>query len=140
MSGPGLSAADIERIVDESFPQARQLGWVIESVGGRAARLRLPIREDHLRPGPSVSGPTMMTLADTAMYFALLGEIGETLLAVTTNLNIHFLRGCPGGEIVADAKLLKVGRRLIVGEVSIREASSEDLLAHVTCTYSVPPR
>ncbi len=136
----GLSVPDIERIIDESFPQARGLGWVLESVGDRAARLRLPIREEHLRPGPSVSGPTLMTLADTAMYFALLGEVGPTLLAVTTSLNINFLRGCPSGEVVADATLLKVGRRLVVGEVAMREAASGELLAHATLTYSMPPR
>ncbi|MCB9594890.1 MAG: PaaI family thioesterase [Sandaracinaceae bacterium] len=111
-----------------------------DSVGGGAARLRLPLRDGHLRPGPSVSGPTLMTLADTAIYFALLGELGPTLLAVTTNLNINFMRGCASGEIVADARLLKLGRRLAVGEVSIHPVGSDELIAHATVTYSIPPR
>lgn len=136
----GMTVEDIERTVDTAFPQARRLGWILDSVGGGAARLRLPLREGHLRPGPSVSGPTLMTLADTAMYFALLGEVGPTLLAVTTNLNMNFMRGCADGEIVAEARLLKLGRRLAVGEVSIRPVGSEELIAHATVTYSIPPR
>ena len=108
-------------------------------MGGGSARLRLPIREQHLRPGPTVSGPTLMTLADSAMYFALLGELGPTLLAVTTNLNINFMRGCAEGEIIAAAKILKLGKRLAVGEVSIHPVGSDDLIAHATLTYSIPP-
>ncbi|MBX3275657.1 MAG: PaaI family thioesterase [Sandaracinaceae bacterium] len=135
----GLDPAGIERLMDEHFPQARELGWEIVSVGDHAARLRLPIREAHLRPGPSVSGPTLMALADTAMYFALLGAIGPTLLAMTTSLNVNFMRGCAGGVLVADARLLKLGKRLAVGEVGIRAEGAPDLVAHATLTYSVPP-
>lgn len=135
----GMTVEDIERTVDEAFPQARRLGWILDSVGGGAARLRLPLRDGHLRPGPSVSGPTLMTLADTAIYFALLGELGPKLLAVTTSLNINFMRGCAAGEIVADARLLKLGRRLAVGEVSIHPVGSDELIAHATVTYSIPP-
>lgn len=135
----GLDAAAIERLMDETFPQSRGLGWVLASVGGGAATVRLPIRDDHLRPGPSVSGPTLMALADTAMFFAVLGEIGPAVLAVTTSLNINFMRGCARGELVAHARLLKLGKRLAVGEVSIRAEGSDDLIAHATLTYSLPP-
>ncbi len=135
----GLDAAAIERLMDETFPQSRGLGWVLASVGGGAASVRLPIRDDHLRPGPSVSGPTLMALADTAMFFAVLGELGPAVLAVTTSLSINFMRGCARGELVADARLLKLGKRLAVGEVSIRADGSDDLIAHATLTYSLPP-
>jgi len=134
-----MSVEQIEHIVDTQFPQARALGWVLESAGGGACRLRLPITDKHLRPGPSVSGPTLMSLVDTAMYFALLAVIGPTLLAVTTNLNINFMRAVPGGELVVDAKILKLGKRLVVGEVSVRANDDPQLVAHATVTYSIPP-
>ena len=134
-----MTVEDIEHVIDTQFPQARELGWILESAGEGRARLRLPIEERHLRPGPSVSGPTVMALVDAAMYFALLAKIGPTLLAVTTNLNINFMRGVAGGELVVDAEILKLGRRLVVGQVSVRANGEPELVAHATVTYSVPP-
>lgn len=136
----GLNAEEIEALMDEEFPQARALGWVIESVGDGRARVALDVAERHLRPGPSVSGPTLMALADTAMYFAVLGVIGREPLAVTTDLHMHFLRRCAGGALVAEAEILKQGRRLIVGLVHIAPAGGGPPVAHATVTYSVPPR
>jgi uncharacterized protein (TIGR00369 family) len=93
-----------------------------------------------LRPGGTVSGPTLMALADFAMYVVLLSAIGPIGLAVTTNLNINFLRkGQPGQDIMAAAKLLKLGSRLAVGEVRLLSGTSPDPIAHVTSTYSIPP-
>jgi uncharacterized protein (TIGR00369 family) len=92
-----------------------------------------------LRPGGTVSGPTLMALADYAMYAVLLSAIGPVGLAVTTSLTINFLRkGAPGHDIHAAAKILKLGKRLAVGEVSLMSAASPDLIAHVTATYSIP--
>ena len=99
------------------------------------------MRSEELRPGGTVSGPTMMTLADFALYVAILGEIGLVGLAVTTNLNINFLRKPSGGtDIRGECKLIKVGKALIVGEVWIYSIDHEEPVAHVTGTYSIPPQ
>jgi uncharacterized protein (TIGR00369 family) len=94
-----------------------------------------------LRPGGTVSGPTLMALADFAMYVVLLSAIGPVGLAVTTNLNINFLRkGQPGRDVLAAARLLKLGKRLAVGEVNLLSGGSPDPIAHVTATYSIPSK
>ncbi len=111
----------------------------IESLGGKSARARFEVAKKHLRPGDTVSGPTLMALADVAMYAALLGEIGLVPLAVTTNLNINFLRKPAQKDVYAEAKLLKVGKRLAVGEVTLYSDGETEPVAHVTCTYSIPP-
>ena len=112
----------------------------IESVGGKSARARFKVAKKHLRPGDTVSGPTLMALADVAMYAALLGEIGLVPLAVTTSLNINFLRKPAQKDVQAEAKLLKVGKRLAVGEITLYSEDEPEPVAHVTCTYSIPPR
>jgi uncharacterized protein (TIGR00369 family) len=112
----------------------------IERIGGKSARARFRVNKKHLRPGDTVSGPTLMALADVAMYAALLGEIGLVPLAVTTNLNINFLRKPAQKDVVGEAKLLKVGKRLAVGEVTLYSDGDAEPVAHVTCTYSIPPR
>src|SRR5207245_5093496 len=101
--------------------------------------IRERFHERMLRPGGTVSGPTLMALADVAMYVVLLSAIGPVGLAVTTNLTINFLRkGAPGQDVLAAAKLLKLGKRLAVGEVNLLSGSSPDPIAHVTSTYSIP--
>lgn len=106
---------------------------------GRTCQVTQRFRETMLRPGGTVSGATLMVLADCAMYVVLLSAIGPVSLAVTTNLNINFLRkGAPGQDLLATAKLLKLGRRLAVGEVTLLSGSSVDPIAHVTATYSIP--
>ncbi len=112
----------------------------IETIGGKAARARFRVGKKHLRPGDTVSGPTLMALADVAMYAALLGEIGLVPLAVTTSLNINFLRKPAQQDVIGEAKLLKVGRRLAVGEVTLFSDGDAEPVAHVTCTYSIPPQ
>ena len=112
----------------------------IERIGGRSARARFRVGKKHLRPGDTVSGPTLMALADVAMYAALLGEIGLVPLAVTTSLNINFLRKPAQRDVIGEAKLLKVGTRLAVGEVTLFSDGDPAPVAHVTCTYSIPPR
>jgi uncharacterized protein (TIGR00369 family) len=101
--------------------------------------LRERYSERMLRPGGTISGPTLMALADCAMYVLLLSAIGPVGLAVTTNFNINFLRkGAPGQDILAAARVLKLGKRLAVGEVHLLSGESSDPIAHVTSTYSIP--
>ena len=113
----------------------------IEEVTDKGSTLLWHVGEVDLRPGGTISGPTMMALADFALYVAILGEIGIIGLAVTTNMNINFLRKPSGGvDIRGVAKLMKVGKALIVGEVWIYSIDSDAPVAHVTGTYSVPPQ
>ena len=129
---------EINDFLQREFPQS---GITVEAIGNRAATVRQNIDNRHLRPGGTVSGPTLMGIADAAVYAAILGEIGLVALAVTTQLNINFLnRPAAGRDIVAECRLIKVGKRLIVGEVYLYSEGKEDPVAHVTTTYSVPPR
>jgi acyl-coenzyme A thioesterase PaaI-like protein len=120
------------------FPQAKAS---VEAVGDRAATVRLPIGVGELRPGGTVSGPALMGVADFALYVAILGEIGIVPLAVTTSLTINFLRK-PSAEraIVGVCKLLKLGKALAVGEVTLYSEGLDEPVAHVVGTYSIPPR
>ncbi|MEN3348366.1 MAG: hypothetical protein V7632_2001 [Bradyrhizobium sp.] len=140
MATAKMSVADVEEFLRQEFPQAFVHDDIrIESADGETALLRQRFSERMLRPGGTVSGPTLMGLADFAMYVVLLSAIGPVGLAVTTNLNINFLRkGLPGQDVLAVAKLLKLGKRLAVGEVNLLSGSSPDPIAHVTATYSIP--
>jgi uncharacterized protein (TIGR00369 family) len=135
-----MNAAEIEAFLREVFPQAFSDGDImIEAADGVTCRLRQRFGEKMLRPGGTVSGPTLMALADFAMYVVLLSAIGPVALAVTTNLSINFLRkGAPGHDVSAAARLLRLGRRLAVGEVNLFSGASADPIAHVTATYSIP--
>ncbi|RVU32612.1 PaaI family thioesterase [Neptunomonas marina] len=133
-----MNFAEMQAFLNEQFPQGEQWG-VLEQLGDGWAEMRLPVSDLHLRPGGTVSGPAMMGLADIAMYAALLSQIGPVALAVTINLNINFLRKPKAdGDILARAELLKVGKRLAVGEVYINSRGEDDPVAHVTMTYSIP--
>src|SRR5262249_54059116 len=102
--------------------------------------VRQRYNDKMIRPGGTISGPSMMTLADFAMYVAVLAAIGPVPLAVTINLNINFLRKPDQTDLLAEARLMKLGKRLAVGEVHLRSDGQEDPVAHVTTTYSIPPR
>jgi uncharacterized protein (TIGR00369 family) len=111
----------------------------IVAVGNRGATVRREIGEAELRPGGTVSGPTLMSMADLALYVAIFGEIGIVPMAVTTNMNINFLRKpAANAAIVAVCKLMKVGKSLAVGEVSLYSEGDDDPVAHVVGTYSIP--
>jgi uncharacterized protein (TIGR00369 family) len=135
-----MSVAELERFLDREFPQTFSSGDIaIESADGSSCLLRQRYSDRMLRPGGTVSGPTLMALADCAMYVVLLSAIGPVGLAVTTNLNINFLRkGRAGQDVLAAARLLKLGKRLAVGEVNLLSGTSPDPIAHVTATYSIP--
>jgi uncharacterized protein (TIGR00369 family) len=140
MASAKMSVAELETFLQREFPQAFSTGDIaIESADGTSSLLRQTYNERMLRPGGTVSGPTLMALADFAMYVVLLSAIGPVGLAVTTNLNINFLRkGQPGQDVLAAARLLKIGKRLAVGEVTLLSGTSPDPIAHVTSTYSIP--
>jgi uncharacterized protein (TIGR00369 family) len=135
-----MNVAELEKFLHDEFPQAFRGGDIaIESADGASCLLRQRYSDQMLRPGGTVSGPTLMALADFAMYVVLLSAIGPIGLAVTTNLNINFLRkGAPGQDVLAAARLLKLGKRLAVGEVNLLSGTSPDPIAHVTSTYSIP--
>jgi acyl-coenzyme A thioesterase PaaI-like protein len=131
------TVVELAEFLVREFPQTR---CTVVSVGELSATLRHEITESELRPGGTVSGPVLMEVADVALYVALLGTIGIQPLAVTTSLNINFLRK-PAADraIVAECRLLKVGRSLAVGEVSLYSEGLPDSVAHVVGTYSIPP-
>mgnify|MGYP001602402183 FL=1 len=137
---PAMSADDIAKLLHAEFPQAFYpgCGHSIERVAHGDVRVRWTFEESSLRPGGTVSGPTMMELADFAMYVAVFSAVGPQPLAVTTNLNINFLRKPTKADLLADAHLMKVGKRLAVGEVTIFSEGTDEPVAHVTATYSIP--
>lgn len=129
---------EIQAFLVQEFPQ---ITVQVEAIDRRRARVRQPIDHSHLRPGGTVSGPTMMALADVAAYVAILAEIGIVPLAVTTGLTINFLnKPSADRDLIADAELLKVGSRLVVADVRIYSAGEPAVLAQASVTYSVPPR
>jgi uncharacterized protein (TIGR00369 family) len=134
-----MTAADIDAFLAEHFPQARGF-CQITSIREDEVDLVLPYSADYLRPGGTLSGPTLMGMADTAMYFLLLAKLGPVALAVTTSLSINFLRRPPPAELRATARMLKLGSRLAVGEVHISSADGGGLVAQASVTYALPPR
>ncbi|MEX0759541.1 MAG: PaaI family thioesterase [Tistlia sp.] len=135
-----IDEKDLKRI-REQLPWLDGLGIEIAEMGDKRAVLTLAASRDVLRPGGTVSGPAMMTLADAAMYFAILGTIGLVEMALTTSLSINFLRPPPPGEMRAECRILKLGKRLAYGEAFIYSAGAdpEQPVAHATMTYSIPP-
>lgn len=137
---PALTAEALTKLLETHFPEAfaPPRGLTIEAVRYGGCRVRLAFRPETLRPGGTVSGPTMMALTDVTLYIAVLVSIGWVPLAVTTQININFLRKPGAADLVAEGRLLKLGKRLAVGEVSIRSDGVADLVAHATGTYSIP--
>jgi uncharacterized protein (TIGR00369 family) len=136
-----MTVEELERFFLAEFPQVfhAESGLAIEAVWERGCRVRQAFRQRSVRPGGTISGPTMMALADFAMYVAVLAAIGPVPLAVTINLNINFLRKAAPRDLLAEARLLKLGKRLATGEVSICSQGETEPVAHVTSTYSIPP-
>jgi uncharacterized protein (TIGR00369 family) len=134
-----LSADEIRAFLAKEFPQIDG-HFAVEEVGPMRARMRLIFHERHLRPGGTISGPSMFGLADVSLYAAILANVGPVGLAVTTHLNINFLRRPAPADLIGEARLLKLGKRLAVGEVAISSADSQELVAHAVGGYSLPPR
>jgi uncharacterized protein (TIGR00369 family) len=139
---PIMDPEALNRFLETDFPQLHTDGKVFEvmAVGAGTVTMRLMPNERHLRPGGTISGPTLFALADVGAWCAVLAHIGPVALAVTTNLNINFLRKPAPGPLSCTCRLLKLGKRLAVVDASIFDADSEDLVAHATATYSIPPR
>jgi uncharacterized protein (TIGR00369 family) len=137
-----MTITELDHFMDEAFPQMRgaDRATVLEAVGPMHARVRLSYSSAYLRPGGTISGPAMMGLVDHAFYIALLAHIGPVALAVTTNLNINFLKKPGQRDLIADARILKLGQRLAVGDVTLRSDGDDEPVAHATVTYSIPKR
>ena len=139
---PGvMSAAQVAELLAREFAQmaGAESPNVIEAAWHGGCRVRRKFSERSLRPGGTVSGPTMMGLTDFAMYVAILASVGPVPLAVTTNLNINFLRKPAQRDLIAEVRLIKLGKRLAIGEVEIYSDGEEEMVAHATSTYSIPP-
>ncbi|MDR6759576.1 uncharacterized protein (TIGR00369 family) [Mycoplana sp. BE70] len=139
---PVMTVSELNRFLETDFPEIHTDGKLFEvtAVEPGSVTMRLAPSEKHLRPGGTVSGPTMFALADVTAYCAVLAHIGPVALAVTTNLNINFLRKPEPGALSCTSRLLKLGKRLAVIEVSISTGVDDELVAHATATYSIPPR
>jgi uncharacterized protein (TIGR00369 family) len=136
-----LTTEAVSRIIDETFPEIHAAGRqiTIESVGERHARVRLGFDPLHLRPGGTVSGPAMFTLADFTIYVALIATLGEAAIpAVTSNLSINFLLRPEPADVIAEARLLRIGRRLASAEVALHSDGRDDMIAHATGNYAIP--
>ena len=136
---PVMSAPELIEFMHRAFPQSRPDRYRIDSVEDGRVVFRYHATHDDLRPGGTVSGPTLMALSDLGMYFAVLAAIGPVALAVTTSLNINFLRKPGPGDLVVETLMLKLGRQLAVGEVFVRTGDDPDPVSHATVTYSIPP-
>lgn len=138
-STPAISKEELDVLIREGVPLVGSFGVLIDSLGAGSIRLRLPYKDDFVRPGGTVTGPAMFGLADVALYGAVLSLIGRVELAVTTSMTINFLRRPPPVAIIADARILKMGKRLAYGEILIFSEGDPEPVAHATGTYSIPP-
>ncbi|MBW3098802.1 PaaI family thioesterase [Pseudohoeflea coraliihabitans] len=139
---PVMTADELNAFLDAEFPQINAGGryYSVISVTPGEAELRLDPDQSHIRPGGTISGPTLFSLADLASYAVILAHVGPVALAVTTNLNINFLRKPQVAPIVGTARLLKLGKRLAVVDTTMHPAAGSELVAQATATYSIPPR
>ncbi|MEM7643096.1 MAG: PaaI family thioesterase [Pseudomonadota bacterium] len=134
-----MDAAALQDFLERDFAQVSN-DFRMERVAEDGITVRLPVSEKHLRPGGTVSGPTMFALADVSVYLAILSRIGPVALAVTTNCSIDFMRKpAAGKDLLCDCKLLKLGRVLAVGDCLIHSDGSDAPVARATLTYSIPP-
>lgn len=136
---PVMTPEMLEEFNAREFPEVADAGYRVQAVTDKTITVTMQTRNADLRPGGTVSGPTMMSLVDVTMYFLVLAQIGPVALAVTTNLNINFLRKPKPGKMRADGQLLKLGKLLATGEVSIYSEGVEEPVAHATVTYAIPP-
>ena len=140
---PILSPAEINAFLAKVFPEINpgsKRAFTCEGVSPGTARMRMTYDPGQLRPGGTISGPAMFALADVGLYVAILAHIGPVPLAVTTTMTINFLRKPGAKDLIAECRLLKLGKRLAVGEVLLFSDGDPEMVAHVTGTYSIPPR
>ena len=133
-----MTAQEVEDLIHRGFASKTPFLKVEELQPGRV-RARIPYRDSMLRPGNVLSGPALFTAADIAMYALVLSHVGPQLMAVTSNINMNFVSKAKPGDILADARLLKLGRRNVVMEVSLYSSAAPDtLVTHVTGSYALP--
>jgi uncharacterized protein (TIGR00369 family) len=133
-----MTAQELEDFLYSHFSEMDERLFHVERVEENLVEIRMTYHPRHLRPGGTISGPALMTLADTAVYLVLLAMIGPVALAVTTNLNINFLRKPAARDVIARTNLLKLGKRLAVGDVTMYSDGDARPVAHATVTYSIP--
>ncbi|MBT0956778.1 PaaI family thioesterase [Alphaproteobacteria bacterium KMM 3653] len=139
MAQAGLDVAGLTAFLQAEFPQVCD-DFAVEEVTEEGVIVRLVTAERHLRPGGTVSGPTMFALADVGMYLAILSRLGPVALAVTTNCSIDFMRKPEAGrDLISETRIHKLGRSLAVGDVLIRSEGMEALVARASLTYAIPP-
>ncbi|MGI1661715.1 PaaI family thioesterase [Palleronia sp. KMU-117] len=135
-----LDAGALQAFLRDHFPQV-ETRYHVESVAPMRLVVRMPVSEQHLRPGGTVSGPSMFALADVSVYLAVLAMIGPEALAVTTSCHMDFMRKpAAGRDLIAETRLLKLGRALAVGDVLIHSDGTDAPVARASLTYSIPPR
>jgi uncharacterized protein (TIGR00369 family) len=137
---PVMTPADLHKFLEEHFPQVAHFDLKVEHLDDTKIRVRLPAHERNLRPGGTISGPTLMWLVDLGFYLLILGQLGPVALAVTTNLNINFMRKPEPADLIGEGRLMKLGRSLAVGDFTIWSEGVKDPVAHATVTYSIPSR
>ncbi len=139
---PIMTVEEIHDFLDREFPQIHMDGRVLEITEVRPAGLtmRFDPEERHLRPGATISGPAMFMLADVAAYAAILAHVGPVALAVTTSLNINFLRKPNLAPLFCDCRILKLGKRLAVIDTVLTQGNADEAVCQATATYSIPPR
>ena len=140
MSGKELDGDEVRSLIKRHFPHVIEFPVSVSARGEGSLALTLAVTEAMLRPGGTISGPTLMTLADTAMYVLLLSELGAVEQAVTTSMHIDFLRRPALVPVTARAELLKLGRTLAVGRVTMFSEGDARPIAHASITYALPPR
>jgi Uncharacterized protein, possibly involved in aromatic compounds catabolism len=139
---PIMTVEEIHDFLDREFPQIHLDGRLLEITDVRPAGLtmRFDPAERHLRPGATISGPAMFMLADVAAYAAILAHVGPVALAVTTSLNINFLRKPNLAPLFCDCRILKLGKRLAVIDAVLTQGTADEPVCQATATYSIPPR
>jgi uncharacterized protein (TIGR00369 family) len=136
---PRITPDEFAAIMRDSVPYVGQLGIAVRSIGWGSVSLSMPASDLLLRPGGTVTGPAQMALADIAMYALIMSRLGRVDLAVTTSLTMNFLRRPSPAAIRAEGRLLKLGKRLAVGDVLLYSDGLEEPVAQATVTYSIPP-
>lgn len=135
---PVLDAAVVQKIIYDALPMATYASFSVETIAPGLATVRLPYRDWMVRPGGTVAGPVLMLAADTAMYAVVLAHIGEQLMAVTANININFLSRPKPVAVIAEGRILKLGRRLAVVEVLMFSEGDDTPIAQATGSYALP--
>ena len=135
-----ISVEEFQSLIDADLPLIELFGIRTVSIGSGVACMRMHFNTSLIRPGGTIAGPTLMALADVTLYAVVMGLVGRVPLAVTTSLTINFLKKPGPADVVSEGRILKLGKRLAVGECSLHSVDEDDLVAHVTGTYSIPPR